>query len=228
MDEQQMQQQIVQLVQAAQKGDQRAVQYIQQVMQAAQQGDQKAIQLAQMIQAVMQQMGQMARKGAKLAYLQSLRGVCPDGYERKFAKGGSICTKCEQGKKTSAIESFKNEHKVEMNKCGGKKKLVKKSELGGKTNKPKIEHKEVADTTITIGGKKVRGKYDRYTKDGLSTISLKTKDGKSHYGINESVDDEWGYPEAKSIHDKNAAEYKKQKKPIKKSCGGLMSKKNNK
>ena len=42
----QMEQQLVQLVQAAMSGDQKATQQIDKIMQAAQQGDQQAIQIA--------------------------------------------------------------------------------------------------------------------------------------------------------------------------------------
>lgn len=90
--QQDMQQQIIQLVQAAMQGDQKATQTIQQVMQAAEQGDQQAIQLAQMIQQVMEQMKgqtQVAKMGSKLEYIKSL----------KYAKGGKTCLNCETEKK---------------------------------------------------------------------------------------------------------------------------------
>lgn len=111
--QQDMQQQIIALVQAAMQGDQKATQTIEQVMQAAEAGDQQAAQLAQMIQAVMQQMqGQAtaAKWGAKLAYIKSL----------KYAKGGKTCKPCEEGVK------------IEMEACGGKaKKKAKKRYFGG-------------------------------------------------------------------------------------------------
>lgn len=106
--QQDMQQQIIQLVQAAMQGDQKATETINQIMQAAQQGDQQAAQIAQMIQQVAQQMqGQAtaAKWGAKLGYLRSL----------KYAKGGKTCPTCNQ--------------EIEMKKCGGKK--AKKRYFGG-------------------------------------------------------------------------------------------------
>lgn len=124
MDEQQLQQQIVQLVQAAMQGDQNATQQIQQIMQAAQQGDQQAAQIAQMIQQVAQAMQQQSQQqqvraakfGAKLNYLRQLKGKCPSGY---FKDGGK-CKKCDNqmmangGKpKIDPVTEFK---------CGGKKK----------------------------------------------------------------------------------------------------------
>ena len=106
--QQDMQQQVVALVQAAMQGDKKATQTVNQIMEAAKAGDQQATQIAQMIQQVVQQMqGQAtaAKWGSKLSYIKSL----------KYAKGGKTCPACEQ--------------KVEMKKCGGKK--AKKRYFGG-------------------------------------------------------------------------------------------------
>lgn len=80
----QMEQQLVQLVQAAMSGDQKATQQIDQIMQAAKKGDQKALQLAQYIQAIAQKLqgSRKARLGAKLNYYNYLK------------KGGTICPTC--------------------------------------------------------------------------------------------------------------------------------------
>ena len=138
MDEQ-MQQQIVALVQAALQGDQQAQQQIQQVMEAAQAGDEQAIQIAQLIQQVAQELqgGQQqeeapisAKLGAKLNYIKYLRGQCPDGYEMQmFKKGGTVCKKCvkkgAQGISTptrqynDAVEEFKCGRKMKKKACGG-------------------------------------------------------------------------------------------------------------
>lgn len=134
MDEQQLQQQIMQLVQAAMQGDQQATQQIQQIMQAAQQGDEQAVQLAQIIQAVAQQMQQSqvqaAKFGAKLNYIKQLRGICPDGYEMKYFKsGGQLCKQCvakqrkmEETRKTPSgpVDSFKCGRKIKKNGRGNK------------------------------------------------------------------------------------------------------------
>lgn len=139
MDEQQLQEQIVQLVQAAMQGDQQANQQIQQIMQAAQQGDQQAMQIAQMIQQVaqaMQQQGvQAAKFGAKLNYIKQLRGQCPDGYEMQSYKvGGKVCKKCmkkkEQGGEMPQAQQGMSVRE-EFMKCGGKTKKMKKKEIGG-------------------------------------------------------------------------------------------------
>ena len=106
--QQDMQQQVIALVQAAMQGDQKATETVNQIMEAAKAGDQKAMQIAQMIQAVAEQMqGQAtaAKWGAKLNYIRSL----------KYAKGGKTCPTCNQ--------------KIEMKKCGGKK--AKKKYFGG-------------------------------------------------------------------------------------------------
>ena len=138
------QQKIIALVQAAQQGDQQAQQTIQQIQQAAQQGDQQAAQIMQLIQQITQQMQQQvqaARHGAKLNYLASLRGYCPQGSHLEFFKvGGQICKKCMQ-------------NKVQEDKCGGKAKKQKmacggvtkginliKAELGNKLKNKKKNH----------------------------------------------------------------------------------------
>lgn len=114
------QQQIIALVQAAAQGDQQAQQTIQQIQEAAQQGDPQAQQILSLIQQIIQGMqggeestpmqegvapeasagmapAQMARHGAKLRYLNRLKGNCPDGYEMKYFKvGGKVCKKCQQ------------------------------------------------------------------------------------------------------------------------------------
>lgn len=152
MDEQQLQQQIAQLVQAAMQGDEQATQQIQQIMQAAQQGDQQATQLAQMIQDVAQQMQQQqvqaAKFGAKLNYIKQLRGVCPDGYEMQYFKAGGAmgskivkeCVKCqkqEAGGKAAPknlVEAFKEERTLKKKASGESVKPLKKTQ-GDKVKK---------------------------------------------------------------------------------------------
>ncbi len=104
------QEQIVQLVQAAMQGDERARQQVQQIMQAAEQGDPQAGQLAEMIMNIMNQMQggapeeeapeggtTIARNGAKLNYIKRLKGECPNGYEMAyFRAGGKVCKKCQK------------------------------------------------------------------------------------------------------------------------------------
>lgn len=125
--QQDLQQQVIQLVQAAAGGDQQATQQIEQIMQAAQQGDQQAIQIAQMIQQVVEAMKQQkvkAQYGAKLNYIKRLKGACPEGEELQYYKeGGMIKAKCgcktlkAQGgdtltvKKQNPVQEFKSKKK---------------------------------------------------------------------------------------------------------------------
>lgn len=171
MDEQQLQQQIVQLVQAAMQGDQQATQQIQQIMQAAQQGDQQAVQITQMIQQVAQQMQQQqvqaARFGAKLNYIKQLKGQCPEGYKMEYYKqGGPLCKRCmkvhqdggevkqtpntvaEQFKMEAAkcgkkMNKKENGGAVETEKCGGKPKLKKKAQGGPMNNSIKRNKNQI-------------------------------------------------------------------------------------
>ena len=83
---------------------------------------------------------QKARLGAKLNYLRSIKGDCPEGQEVKYFKeGGLVCKKCvEKGaagakaepKGKDAVREFKNKTKTKTfkNKCGGK---AKKHLFGG-------------------------------------------------------------------------------------------------
>lgn len=69
----------------------------------------------------------MAKLGAKLNYLQTLRGECPEGYEvEKYMAGG--CVKCRKkaAEGTKVVDIFKE-------KCGGKakKRITKKKNMGG-------------------------------------------------------------------------------------------------
>ena len=140
MDEQQLQEQIVQLVQAAMQGNQKAAQQIQQIMQAAQQGDPKATQIAQLIQQVAQQLQQAqvqsARFGAKLNYIKQLRGECPTGYQMQYFKnGGRVCKRC--GRRRQAGDNMPTNNgnvldefnRTASAKCG---KKMKKATCGTK------------------------------------------------------------------------------------------------
>lgn len=70
-----------------------------------------------------------AAKGAKLNYIKSLRGQCPDGFEMQyFKKGGVMCSQCikkaQAQKATKAEKGTKvvQDFKADMKKCGGKMK----------------------------------------------------------------------------------------------------------
>lgn len=141
--EQDQQQQIIALVQAAAQGDEQATQTIQQIQQAAQQGNQQAAQMLQMIQEVMQQMqgqqSQMARQGAKLSYIKRLKGQCPQGTQMTYYKvGGKVCKKC------MSIEEEKcgGKTKKRKMKCGGVSKTVKGIRSGMRKGEIGLEIKD--------------------------------------------------------------------------------------
>lgn len=93
-----IQEQVRQLVQAAAQGNKEASAQIQQIVSAAEQGDQQAQQILYLIQQEIQAM-QMAKRGAKLNYIKSLKGDCPEGEELVyFKKGGMLCKACEKKK----------------------------------------------------------------------------------------------------------------------------------
>lgn len=76
----------------------------------------------------------MAKLGAKLSYVQTLRGECPEGYEvEKYMAGGCVkCKKKAEGAKV--VDIFKD-------KCGDKaKKRVKKDQKGAVVNKADTVH----------------------------------------------------------------------------------------
>lgn len=112
--QQDIQQQVIQLVQAAMQGDQEATNTINQIMQAAQ--------MAPMIQQVIEQMkGQttMSKQGSKLGYIRNL----------KYAKGGKTCPSCQNGGKHLQTTPVKKSTKeIEEKACGGK---AKKRYFGG-------------------------------------------------------------------------------------------------
>lgn len=90
---------------------------------------------------------QSAKNGAKLNYIKSLRGKCPEGYELGFFKeGGKVCAKCiakqekqgaiqfrpMQGEKgTKMVQDFKKELKTKKDKINISKKKTDKKEFGG-------------------------------------------------------------------------------------------------
>lgn len=181
MDEKKLQQQIVQLVQAAMQGNKNAQQRVQQIMQAAQQGDQQAAQIAQMIQAVAKQIQnqqvQAAKFGAKLNYIRQLNGKCPDGYEMQYFKqGGQICKKCinkammEDGGTTpqNPVDAFKCGRKMKKKACGGS---VEKDKCGSKMKKKTKISKEQQGNKIDF----------RYGNDPNGALNYKSQGNIRYY-----------------------------------------------
>lgn len=132
-----MNEQIVQLVQAAMAQDPQALQMIKQIEQKAAQGDPEAAQMFQMIQQVAQQLATKAKLGAKLNYLRTLKGNCPEGYElHTFKVGGKVCQKCRKAQAGTEMKEPKNV--AEAFKCGRK---MKKKEEGGSVEEAKCGSK---------------------------------------------------------------------------------------
>lgn len=145
-------------------GDQSSIQKVQQTMQSMSQQDLEQVQ--QQAQQMLEQQTQKAQKGAKLDYIKTLKGQCPEGYELNFFKaGGKVCSKCqkkmEESKKGSPIEQFKNRNKkntskaelADKTKVPIKKNFVSKDQDGAKVTPkvtPKINHKINPNDTIHV------------------------------------------------------------------------------
>ena len=128
MNEQQLQEAFIQFL--AQKTGAKSQQELEtKLQQMGEEGIKQAWQ--EFLQIVQQQQVQAAKFGAKLNYIKSLRGQCPEGYELEYFKlGGSVhkkCKKCEQAK-----DANKKSNPIEEFKCGRKmkSKKTKKGELG--------------------------------------------------------------------------------------------------
>ena len=150
MNEQQLQQAFIQFL--AQKTGAKTQQELEAaIQQMGEQGLQAAYQ--EFMQMIQQQQVQAAKFGAKLNYIKSLRGQCPEGYEISYYKvGGTLCKKCMKKQQSmenggyipkDPIDEFKCGRKmkkaqggaVDFEKCGGKtKKKTKKKEEGGELN----------------------------------------------------------------------------------------------
>lgn len=89
----------------------------------------------------------MAKLGAKLSYVQTLRGECPEGYEvEKYMAGGCVkCKKKAEGAKV--VDIFKD-------KCGGKAKKRVKKNMGGTVDNswsvPKDQKGATVNKTDTV------------------------------------------------------------------------------
>lgn len=136
MDDKQMQQ-IQQLIQAADQGNQEAIQMLGQLIQQQPEAGQALLQIAQQMgaQNVVNMLSggqtQSMRNGAKIQYLKYLKGQCPNGYEIKYFKvGGKVCKKCLKKKE----EGGNIQQSVSEYKCGRK---MKKKACGGTVNKKK-------------------------------------------------------------------------------------------
>lgn len=132
MNEQQLQQAFIQFL--AQKTGAKNQQELEAaIQQMGEEGLKQAY--AEFMQLLQQQQVQAAKFGAKLNYIKSLRGQCPEGYEISYYKvGGTLCKKCM--KKQEKMQEGGNVPKdpIEQFKCGRKAKKPKKKAEGGELN----------------------------------------------------------------------------------------------
>lgn len=155
---QDLQAQVIQLVQAAMSGDEKATQAIEQIVAAAKQGDEQAAQIAQMIQAVAEQLeqgqAQAAKMGAKLSYLHSLKTGCPSGYEVAYRKqGGHICKEC-----------------------------VKKNQGGQRLTEAERKAKGIGTPEqVEAAARRNKRRYPQYTMDQCKGAAPIIKNGKEYY-----------------------------------------------
>lgn len=161
MNEQELQQAFIQWL-AQKLGVQDEAQLKQAIQKIGQQGLQEAYQ--QFMQEVQQQQAQKAKFGAKLNYIRSLNGQCPEGTEVSYFKqGGHICKKCvakqKEEEKQSSVEAFK---------CGRK---MKKAQQGTKVYKRAQDAPRPNDRQLIVGddkkGYRINTYKDRATRDSV-------------------------------------------------------------
>lgn len=170
--------------------------------------------LKQTYNKLMEQKQLYAKLGAKLDYINQLRGKCPEGYEvEKFMAGGCVKCKKKQQEGGQIVERFKSE------KCGGKmKKRVKKGQSGSKVTLKKETHTDDGETVTTT----------RFWSDGTRSKRVATEGGTEYYGRRgeaglTNVPNAKQNAVADSLH--RADWSKKQAKPIKKRYfGGILDK----
>ena len=181
MNEQQLQQAFIQVL--AQKTGAKTQQELEAaIQQMGEEGLKQAY--AEFMQLLQQQQVQAAKFGAKLNYIKSLKGQCPEGYEISYYKvGGTICKKCmkkvqETSHSKDPVEEFKCGRKMQRggdvtyDKCGGKtKKKTKKKEEGGELNSTR-NPKAFDKMTLAKCGAKL--------KEACKGVKLSQKGGKTN------------------------------------------------
>ena len=174
---QQNPQQVIQSLVSSEQGKQ----IIQVLTQAAQQGDEESAQILQAVQQGIKQLQQpvMAKQGAKLNYMRSLKNQCPEGEELMYFKaGGKVCSKCMKKMK-------KAEQGTKVKKdCGGgitsAMKMIK-AELGTKAPKDispndTIHENGKAYSLVNINGPRTK-KYTAITNEMYQKWLKQAKNG---------------------------------------------------
>ena len=160
------------------------------LQQISQPGGFKQI-LAQIEQQKNQQQTTMAKQGAKLEYINRLKGVCPEGYEMSYMKaGGKACPVCKKKVKinkdcggvkmkmhaTGGISEIMNQIKTDLLTCGGKMKKVKKDGEGGP-----VDAKKRPTTYTKEDEQKHKILLKKMNKKGLKSLSPQQQDSIAIY-----------------------------------------------
>lgn len=178
MNEQQLQQAFIQFL--AQKTGAKTQEELEAVIQQlGEQGLQQAYQ--EFMQMIQQQQVQAAKFGAKLNYIKSLRGQCPEGYEMQYFKsGGQLCKKCM--KKQQEVErDSRPQNPVDEFKCGRKMKKraeggdINYDKCGGKAKKKKSKKQEGGTFDPKTYGNSVLAKCGTKLKDAAKGMKWQSK-----------------------------------------------------
>lgn len=133
-EQQQMQQAFLQYL-AQQTGVQSQEELEQVIQQMGEDGVKQAYQ--QFLQEMQQQQVQAAKFGAKLAYINRLKGKCPEGtYTEYYQKGGKVCKRCAQMEAMggnlesgNAVQQFRKDQKKKTGYLANRKDLTNMSKL---------------------------------------------------------------------------------------------------
>ena len=181
--------QIVQIVQQKPESLNAAVQ----VFQQTQDIQQAAQAFAQSVQ--------KAKQGAKLQYLNSLKGICKKDEELVYMKsGGKVCSVCQKKKEiisNNPVKEFKAKCGGRFKaKCGGKMKKKKKMEVGGqippkgpfkKTIKPLIKKQTPPkkQTPEKYDERKHKELIDRFKRNGYKPLPKASMDSLQWYNMHD-------------------------------------------
>ena len=181
-----------------------------QIIQIAQQKPESlnaAVQVFQQTQDIQQaaqafaQSVQKAKQGAKLQYLNSLKGICKKDEELVYMKsGGKVCSVCQKKKEiisNNPVKEFKAKCGGRFKaKCGGKMKKKKKMEVGGqippkgpfkKTIKPLIKKQTPPkkQTPEKYDERKHKELIDRFKRNGYKPLPKASMDSLQWYNMHD-------------------------------------------
>ena len=197
------------------------------------QGNEQALEQA-LTQFLQEMQGtQKARLGAKLNYLRSIKGSCPEGQELVyFREGGRVCKKCIQknaysSRGMAAVKAFKDKcgskmkkksckefgGEIQSDKCGSKMKKSKK-EFGGEIQFDKCGSKMKAQNGMKTNSK-TSNKWTQ--KDDKKLLNYRLKGTKTSAEKKDSiaVQRKWN-----RLPEKEKAKYEVQEQ----KCGGKAKK----